>query len=123
MKQNDPSAFKRHLEQRHPYLFLEHWKEGERPFNWFAEWRHLSVEISDIRVSISYQYVARKFADDAPSIPLGQFDEKAIPQNIPDDQKTVYLNYVSNLFNGTFTKPDSTKHRSFLESSPQKITE
>jgi hypothetical protein len=53
--------------------------------------------------------VARKFADDAPSIPLGQFDEKAIPQNIPDDQKTVYLNYVFNLFNGTFTKPDSAK--------------
>ena len=38
MRQDGAGAFKRRLEQRHPYLFVEHWKEGERPFNWFAEW-------------------------------------------------------------------------------------
>ncbi len=109
MKQDSASAFKPRLEQRHPYLFVEYWKEGERTFNWFAEWEHLSLKISDVRVSISYQYVARKFGDDPPSVPLGQFDEKSVPSNIPGDQKKAYLEYVSRLFNETFTKADSAR--------------
>src|SRR5262245_4253685 len=109
MKRDNASAFKRRLEQRSPYLFIEYWKEGEKPFNWFAEWEHLSLEISDVRVSISYQYLEKKFGDNRPGVLLGKFDEASIPSNIPNDRRKDYLDYVSRLFNETFAKADSEK--------------
>jgi hypothetical protein len=108
-KASSPTTFQKRLEQKNRYLFIEYWKEGERPFNWFAEWEHLSLKISDIRVAISQQYVDRKFGRDEKSIPLGKFDEESIPKNVPDDQKKAYLEFVSNLFNDAFTKPDSER--------------
>ena len=107
MKSNAPGHFQRRLEQRNPYLFVEYWKEGERPFNWFAEWEHLSVEISDIRVAIRHQYLTRNSLSDAQSIPLAKINEDAVPENIPNDQKKAYLEFVFRLFNEAFTKPDS----------------
>ena len=107
MKSNAPGHFQRRLKQRNPYLFVEYWKEGERPFNWFAEWEHLSVEISDIRVAIRHQYLTRNSLSDAQSIPLAKINEDAVPENIPNDQKKAYLEFVFRLFNEAFTKPDS----------------
>jgi hypothetical protein len=82
-------------------------RKGGGPFNWFAGWEHLSVEISDISVSIGHECVARKYGQDDKSISLRKFDEKSVPENIPGDKKEAYLKYVSDLFNETFTKPDS----------------
>lgn len=101
------SPFKKRLEQRHPYLFVEYWKEGERPFNWFAEWEHLSVQISDIGVAISHQCAEQRFGDDAEPLPLRKFDENMVPDDIPAEQKKAYLEYVFKLFNELFKKPDS----------------
>ena len=61
-KPKAPPPFQRRLEERNPYLFVEYWKEGERPFNWFAEWEHLSLEVFDLRPSIKHENVSRKFS-------------------------------------------------------------
>jgi hypothetical protein len=106
MKSSSSSAFQRRLEQKNPYLFIEYWKEGERPFNWFAEWRFLSVEISDIDVSISHQCVEKRFGDDAPPLPLRKLNEDVVPDNIPAHQKRDFFGFVSRLFNESFKKPD-----------------
>jgi hypothetical protein len=109
MNHGSASVFKRRLERRHPYLLVEYWKEGERPFNWFAEWERLYLEVTNIRVSISHQQLTRKFGDDQLSVSLEQVDEKVLPPSLPDDQKKPYLDYVSHLFNETFTKADTAK--------------
>jgi hypothetical protein len=106
-KQPERPPFRRRLEKKNRYLFIEYWKEGERPFNWFAEWEHLALEISDIRVTVSHQYVDQKFGRDQKSITLRRVDEETIPKDVPDDQKKAHLEAVSNLFNDSFTKPDS----------------
>src|SRR5256885_1565419 len=101
------SSFKRCLEQRHPYLFVEYWKEGERPFNWFAKWQHLTVEISVICLTNTQNHLARKFGREAQPVRLAEFKEDAIPANIPAEQKKAYLEYASNIFNDSFSTPES----------------
>src|SRR5262245_20799408 len=108
-KASAATTFQRRLEQKNPYLFIEYWKEGARPFEWLAEWEHLSLDISDIRISVSQHSVDEKFGRDQQSIPLRKFDERSISQDVPDDQKKAYLAFVSNLFNDAFTKPDSER--------------
>ena len=106
-KQPERPPFRRRLEKKNQYLFIEYWKEGERPFNWRAEWEYLELEISDIRFSVSHQYVDKQFGQDQKSIPLRRVDEERIPKDLPEDQKKAYLDAVSNLFNDSFTEPDS----------------
>lgn len=106
-KQPERPPFRKRLEKKNRYLFIEYWKEGERPFNWFAEWEHLSLEISDICVTVSHQYVDKKFGQDQKSIPLRRVDEEIIPKDMPDDQKRAYLDAESKLFNDSFTNPGS----------------
>jgi hypothetical protein len=58
------SPFLKHLEKKHAFLFIEHWKEGERPFNWFAEWERLTVELSDVSFATSENVAAKAFGED-----------------------------------------------------------
>lgn len=105
-----PTTFQRRLEQKNPYLFIEHWEEGKSPFKWSAEWEYLSLELSDIRISSIQEYLDRKRGRNEKSIPLvADFDERSIPKDVPDDQKKAYLDFVSNLYNDAFTKPDSER--------------
>jgi hypothetical protein len=58
-KASSPTTFQKRPEQKNPYLFIEYWEEGKNPFKWFAKWEYLSIEISDIRISVSQQYMDR----------------------------------------------------------------
>ena len=101
------ASFQRRLEEKSPYLFVEYWKEGARPFNWVAEWEPLSVELSDLQPSIAHEYVARKFSGDEDAVRLQQIDENSIPKDIPADRHKAYRDYLFNLYNDSFTKPNS----------------
>jgi hypothetical protein len=105
-KPNKGEPFRKRLEQRGPYLFIEYWKEGERPFNWFAEWSHLSVEITDVSVAIVHTYLDKRFGELEPPVALRKSHaDEIVIENIPEDQKKPYLEFVNRLFNEEFTKP------------------
>jgi hypothetical protein len=99
-------SFQRRLEERNPYLFVEYWKEGEQPFKWLAEWEHLSLEVFDLRPSIKHENVSRKFSSKAEGGIRLSDDDSPVPQNIPAAQHKAYQDFVFNLFNNSFTKPD-----------------
>jgi hypothetical protein len=69
----------------------------------------VSIEISDIRISVSQQYLDRNSGRISNTIPLAKFDEQSIPKDVSDDQKKAYLEFVSNLFNDAFTKSNSER--------------
>jgi hypothetical protein len=108
-KASSPTTFQRRLEQKNPYLFIEHWEAGKSPFKWAAEWEYLSLELSNIRISTVQRYLDPKYGRDEKSIPLASVDERWIPEDVPDDQKKAYVDFVSNLFNNAFTKPESER--------------
>jgi hypothetical protein len=106
MNQKSAKGFHKRPEQRNPYLLVEYWKEGERPFNWFAEWTHLSLEISNVQVAISHEYLDRTFSGDGKTVSLNEVDENMVHKEIPDSQKQAFLEYLIRLFNESFTRPN-----------------
>ena len=64
MTSSDKLPFRKRLEKKHAYLFIEHWQEGKAPFNWVAEWEHLTVELSDVSVAMSENFASRAFGKD-----------------------------------------------------------
>jgi len=85
------AKFQKCLEKKHAYLFIEHWQEGKRPFNWVAEWQHLTVELSDVSFAMSENVASRAFGEDEGSwLTLWDEPEAAATNQISDDVKALY---------------------------------
>lgn len=56
------SDFKKRLEKKNNFYFIEHWKEGKRPFDWYVGWRSLSACIYEIQIADSFAVLEQEFS-------------------------------------------------------------
>ena len=52
--EDEAKDFKRTFEKKSDFLFLEHWEEGKRPFNWLANWEPLNISLYEIKIADSF---------------------------------------------------------------------
>lgn len=111
MTSSPKSAFRKRLEKKHAYLFIEHWKEGERPFNWIAEWEHLSVELSDVSFAMSENVASRAFGADAGNCLTLWNEEDSrnsdVLDRVSNEVAGLYAKFRSMIFNHSFQTPES----------------
>ncbi len=50
----DGAEYKRRVEKKNDFHFIEHWKEGEH-FDWHANWEPLNACIHDFRIIDTFQ--------------------------------------------------------------------
>lgn len=55
MAEAEKPEFKKRLEKKNDFHFIEHWEEGKRPFDWYAEWRPLFACIYEIQIADSFR--------------------------------------------------------------------
>jgi hypothetical protein len=105
------SPFQKRLEKKHAFLFIEHWKEGERPFNWIAEWEHLSVKLSDVSFAISENIALQAFgSDEGKCLTLWNEQDSRdsdVAERVTDEVAALYAKFRSRIFNHSFLAPES----------------
>jgi hypothetical protein len=103
--------FRNRLKKSHAFLYIEHWKEGEKPINWFAEWQHLTVELSDISFGMSENIVTRHFGRDEDKNYLTLWNESDtrdsdVVDGVSDEAAELYEKIRSSIFNHSFKLPE-----------------
>lgn len=111
MATSPKSPFRKRLEKKHAYLFVEHWKEGERPFNWIAEWEQLSVELSDVSSTTGESVASRNFDVDKGNC-LTLWDEQDsrdadVVDRVSNEVAGLYAKFRSMIFNHSFEAPEA----------------
>lgn len=48
---SEENEFRKHLEKKNDFLFVEHWQEGKGTFNWAAEWEWLDLKLSNVVIT------------------------------------------------------------------------
>jgi len=62
--ETEKSDFKKRLEKKNNFHFIQHWKEGSRPFDWYANWEHLLACIYEIQIGDSFDVLELDITSD-----------------------------------------------------------
>lgn len=104
------AEFKKRLEKKTDFHFIEHWEEGKKPFNWFAEWRPLSVCIYEIEIVDRFIACDHEisFGDD-----LAKTKQPGEDKDLSDEERAKFIDFLGDdptLF-GDETKEEIEKRR------------
>lgn len=90
------SSFKRRLEKKSDFHFIEHWEEGKDPFDWYAEWRHLNACVYEVQIVDTFHVCEKVWGLDleedlTKSTPPGKQDK------VSEEEREKYIDLIGEL--------------------------
>ena len=74
----EDTDFEERFEKKTDFHFIEHWKEGERPIDWFADWHRLNACIYCVEIVNVFQICEHK---------LGTLSDRDLSKSTPPGMK------------------------------------
>ena len=92
----DDAKFKRRLEKKNDFHFIEHWEEGKRPFDWYAEWRPLFACIYEVQVTGTFNVLEKEFSIDLES-DLTRSTPPGTKADLSAEEREKYVDFINEM--------------------------
>ncbi len=106
------SDFRKRLEKKNDFHFIEYWEEGKRPFDWYAEWRLLFVCMYDVQIADSFKVLENESSSDLKA-DLTRSKPPGADENKSEDEREKFVDLISErpIFEGVEETEEDAKER------------